>query len=276
MNENIKLVVADIDGTLTNSKKQLTPFTKKTIEQLREKGIMFGLASGRCVDNQLIHYYHQWGFEKQFEILIGMNGSQLYDGINDKRYDYHVLSKEDVKEICELVKPLDVNPFVYDDGVMICLKDDEATRASSIRNEMPFVVSADGSLMFNKDRPKLMIRVDEDKMEAVEKYFEENKKEGVTYRSVKTQTTMLEFVDYRTNKGDALVNFCQLNKMDLKDVMTFGDISNDNELLEVAGVGVCLLNGSDETKGYADDITTKTNDEDGLAYYLLEKVLKYR
>lgn len=276
MNENIKLVVADIDGTLTNNKKILTEFTKKTIIQLREKGILFGLASGRCVDNQLLYYYKEWGFKEQFDILIGMNGAQLYDGVNNKRYDYHSLSKEDVKEICDLVKPLDVNPFVYDEGNMICLKADDATLASSLRNEMPFIVSPDGSLLYNKDRPKLMIRVDEDKMEALEKYFDENKKEGVTYRSVKTQTTMLEFIDYRTNKGDALVNFCQLNNIDLKDVMTFGDISNDNELLEVAGVGVCMINGSDETKGYASDITELSNDEDGFAHYLQEKVLKYR
>ena len=58
--------------------------------------------------------------------------------------------------------------------------------------------------------------------------------------------------------------------------MTFGDISNDNELLEVAGVGVCMINGSDETKGYASDITELSNDEDGFAHYLQEKVLKYR
>ncbi len=276
MNRNIRLVVADIDGTLTNNKRILTDVTKKTIDQLIEKGIFFGLASGRCVDNQVMHYYKEWGFKKQFDILIGMNGAQLYDGINNKRYDYHSLSKEDVREICELVKPLDVNPFVYDDGNMVCLKEDEATVASSSRNEMPFIVSPDGSLIFNKDRPKLMIRVDEDKMEALEKYIEENKKEKATYRTVKTQRTMLEFIDYRTNKGDALVNFCQLNNIDLKDVMTFGDISNDNELLEVAGVGVCMINGSDETKAYADDITEKSNDEDGFAHYLQEKVLKYR
>ncbi|MGI6607938.1 MAG: HAD family hydrolase [Erysipelotrichaceae bacterium] len=276
MNQNIKLVVADIDGTLLSDERKLTDFTKKTINELKEKGILFGVASGRCVDNQLMKFYKKWGFKEQFDIIIGMNGAQLYDGINQKRYDYHSLSKEEIKEICELVKPLDVNPFVYDVGKMICFKDDEGTRISSLRNDMPFMVNPDGSLIFNKDRPKLLIRVDEDKMEALEKYIEENIKENAAYRAVKTQTTMLEFMDYRTNKGDALINFCQLNDIDLKDVMTFGDISNDNELLEVAGVGVCMINGSDETKGFADDITEKSNNEDGFAYYLQEKVLKYR
>lgn len=276
MNENIKLVVADIDGTLTNSKRVLTPFTIETINQLREEGILFGLASGRCIDNQVIHYYREWGFKEQFDILIGMNGAQLYDGLHQKRYDYHVLSKEDVKEICDLVKPLDVNPFVYDEGNMICLKEDEATKSSSLRNEMPFIVSPDGSLIFAKDRPKVMIRVEADKMAAVEKYIEENKRKDAPYRTVKTQTTMLEFIDYRTNKGDALEHFCKLNDIDLKDVMTFGDISNDNELLAVAGIGVCMINGSDETKSYADEITEKSNDEDGFAFHLQEKVLKYR
>lgn len=44
---NYKLLVLDLDGTLTNSKKEITPFTRETLLQAQEKGLHLVLASGR-------------------------------------------------------------------------------------------------------------------------------------------------------------------------------------------------------------------------------------
>ena len=43
----IRLVIADVDGTLVNDHRELSNYTKKTIERLHEEGILFGVASGR-------------------------------------------------------------------------------------------------------------------------------------------------------------------------------------------------------------------------------------
>ena len=42
-----KLLVLDIDGTVTNSKKEITPKTKEAILELQKKGIPVAIASGR-------------------------------------------------------------------------------------------------------------------------------------------------------------------------------------------------------------------------------------
>ena len=52
--------------------------------------------------------------------------------------------------------------------------------------------------------------------------------------------------------------------------MAFGDTSNDNDMLKVAGCGVCMINGTDDTKASANAITKHDNDHDGLAIYLEE------
>ena len=54
----------------------------------------------------------------------------------------------------------------------------------------------------------------------------------------------------------------------MENVAAFGDTTNDNEMLEVSGLGVCMINGSDDTKAVADDITLKSNNEDGVGDYL--------
>lgn len=90
------------------------------------------------------------------------------------------------------------------------------------------------------------------------------------YHGFKTQSTLLEFCDKRINKGYGLQKICELNDLDIKDVMAFGDTSNDNDMLKVAGCGVCMINGTDDTKACANAITKQDNEHDGLAIYLEE------
>ena len=52
------------------------------------------------------------------------------------------------------------------------------------------------------------------------------------------------------------------------DIIAFGDEHNDLELLEYAGWGVAMKNGTDQLKGVANDVTDLSNQEDGLAAYL--------
>ncbi len=61
--------------------------------------------------------------------------------------------------------------------------------------------------------------------------------------------------------------------IDQQDVIAFGDEHNDLELLDYAGWGVVMANGTDQLKGIANDVTPLSNQEDGLAVYL-EKLLK--
>ncbi len=50
MEKNIRLVICDIDSTLVTSERELTPRTRAVIHQLHTKGIYFGIASGRPLD----------------------------------------------------------------------------------------------------------------------------------------------------------------------------------------------------------------------------------
>ena len=58
-------------------------------------------------------------------------------------------------------------------------------------------------------------------------------------------------------------------------MVAFGDTTNDNDMLQYSGLGVCMSNGSDDTKAIADDITKCSNDEDGFAQYMEEKFSEY-
>ncbi len=272
--EQLRLVICDIDGTLITSKRELTPKTKEVIERLHAHGVLFGIASGRSVHLMLSKNSRKWGFDWDFDVIIGMNGSELQDNVQHKRFDYYALSEESIREILEMMAPLNMNPFIYDEVGMLYVKDDETVIPSGIRNNIPARVAADISELYQTPNAKVMFRMKAERME--EALSHANAHPSDKYQAFKTQAVMLEFADPRVNKAVALKEFCRMNNIELSQVIAFGDMSNDNEMLKEAGWGVCLLNGSEDAKAHADDITEKDNDEEGFAYYVEEKILKPR
>ena len=88
-----KLVICDIDATLVNEKKELTPRTKEALIKLHEKGIYFGIASGRPAD-ELKRNKEYWDLPFDFDFVVGMNGAELWDGVHQKFYSYFMMKKE--------------------------------------------------------------------------------------------------------------------------------------------------------------------------------------
>ncbi|KAG0316392.1 hypothetical protein BGZ97_006935 [Linnemannia gamsii] len=74
----------------------------------------------------------------------------------------------------------------------------------------------------------------------------------------------LEISAAGVNKGLGLSAYCEANKISRKDVVAFGDLLNDAEMLQYAGLGLCMGNGHEDMKRLADRVIG-TNAEDGLA-----------
>ena len=265
----IKLVVADIDLTLTTSDRRFTEKTKEVIARLHEKGILFGIASGRPVDAISLRE-KEWNLKYPVDLMIGLNGAELYDVANEKMYNYFNLKREWMKEIIDFMEPYSDNMFKYYGKRMMCTNIDPVTEIHNRGEREMFVV--DKAELYKEEAPILLFRMSEANVIACEKEIE--KKNFVDYQGFKTQTTLIEFSDKRISKGFALSEFCKMNNIDLKDVATFGDTTNDNGMIEIAGMGVCMCNGSDDTKTLENYITEYTSDEDGFARFVEKYILK--
>ncbi len=263
-----KMVVADVDGTLLVTGHPLPQQNAEAIMKLKERGILFGLASGRNVYD-ISRLPNRWGIDCEFDIIIGMNGSELYDGIEKRQYDYYKLSRETLKEIVEMMMPFDLNPFIYYKDGQKMTKLDEQSAASAKRNYMPRYLAKDISELWEQENAKILYRTPENMVEEVKAFVAAHPSDK--YKLVQTQKTMLEFVDPRTSKSYALKQFCSRHDIDLMEVASFGDASNDNDLLECS-YGVCLLDGSDSTKAVAKEVTEKNCEDGGFADWLDKNV----
>jgi hydroxymethylpyrimidine pyrophosphatase-like HAD family hydrolase len=76
------------------------------------------------------------------------------------------------------------------------------------------------------------------------------------------------------NKGTALAWIAEKEDIAQADVMAIGDSMNDDAMVRWAGYGVAMANGSDELKKIARIVSSKTNDEDGVAEVIEKYVLK--
>lgn len=271
MNTNIRLVICDIDSTLVTSDHILTERTKKVIDKLHRNGIYFGIASGRPLD-EISKRAKAWGFNFDFDVLISMNGSELWDGIHHKEFKYYQLKRKWIEEIMELMKPFDGNYYIYRNGYILCKKIDETMLASAKSSDKELVMVLSEFELYAEENAKIMFRVAEKDMPKIEDYIKRHP--SPYYKGFKTQSTLMEFADRRISKAYALEKFCEMNEISLQDVMAFGDTTNDNEMLQCSGFGICMINGSDDTKAIAKEITEKSNDEDGFADYMEHYFLK--
>ncbi len=272
MKRKVKLVIADIDGTLVNSQKEMMPITKRALQKLHDQGVLLGIASGRPCGEHLSARADGWGFDFQFDVIIGMNGGQMWDVINDKHYEYYPLKKEYIKEIIEFMEPTNINSYVYRGDSTLVRWYDERMQASSLRNMEPMIVAKNDEEMWEKDNNKLLFRCknEEETARGIEVASEHPSEH---YQFFKTAPIMIEFQDPRVNKGVSLRAFCEYNQIPLDEVVAFGDQENDDFMLRDAGLGVAMLNGGASTKEIADVITDYDLDNDGVGRFIEDHIL---
>lgn len=266
-------MIADIDGTLVNHDKELMPLTMQAFIELHNQGVLLGIASGRPVGDQLKANASRWGLDFQFDVIIGMNGGQLHDFVDNSYQEFYKLDKEIIHEVIDMMRPLGLNPFVYKTGYMLSGRLDEQMQASSIRNHEPAIPVKDEAELWEEDNAKLLFRLpqDQNEVEAIVTFAKAHPKPY--YQSFLTGPMMLEFQDPRVNKGIALKAFCEKHQIELDEVIAFGDATNDNEMLVVSGLGVCLKNGREDTLALADVITEYDCNEDGVGHFLYDQFL---
>lgn len=274
MTKAIKAVVADIDGTLVPKGGNLMPKTVEAFEKLHQQGVLIGLASGRPIDWRMEKNAEKWGLSFSFDFLIGMNGGELKDRFHEGIAEFYKMKKETIKDLMETVKPLLdskvlFNARVYEGDGMCCLHEDELMHLSSERNDS-FLIDAHDDIyrLAKNDTFKVMFFYKPEDAAIVDKFLAEHQDER--WYGFNTFPGSLEICDPHINKGVALKEFSRRNNIDLKDIIAFGDMDNDNALLENAGLGVAVKNAGEGTKAIADDVAEYGVDEDAVGRYLFD------
>lgn len=265
---DIKMIMSDVDGTLLNSNGEVSKETKEAIIKAKEKGIIFGLATGRPIASVEKNMPY-WGIEDIVDVVAGLNGAHIKDYILDKEEKSYMLEGQYIKEIIEHFIDMDVNFTVLQEGVLKTIREDRHIIGLSISDRLPIDV-VDFDELLKEPQSKLVIICDKEDMKKVIKRSETFS--NPAYYCMQTGDTLFEYMDPRISKPEGIQKIAQMHGFTLEEVLAFGDADNDQEMVRDVGVGVAMGNGSEKTKANANHIT-KTNDENGIKVFLEKYIL---
>ncbi len=268
----ISLIVSDIDATLTWG-IGISDANRQAIIDIMNAGILFGIASGRGYED-LCQYAKMWKIGKQFDLIIGLNGSSLYDERRKKDERFFQIETDDIKLLIEAIDKAGLECHIYADGITLFSKESEHYRLVRSMSHRGIKVAEKLSDLWAKPTAKILINVKDEEMERYRSYFGPFLKQTENrVKLIRTAPGALEFVPKESDKFYALNKYCQRYGIPIEEVAAFGDTTNDNGMIAGAGLGVCMKNGTDDTKALADVITEYECLEDGFARFIYEHIL---
>ena len=252
-----KCVFSDIDGTLLNSKHQISEKTKKKVRQLAIQNIPFVLVSARMPKG--MHYFLD---ELQIKApMVSYSGGLILDE-NQKVIYSKGFSVEMAKRLYEYIEYYYQIPvsFYVENHWMVDEIDEGIEEESIITGLKPEKLDLEGV----KKVHKLLVITDAEIVDRLEMSLKE-KFTGL--KIYKSKDTYLEIMDESVSKSSAIQFLCDKMKIGLHQTVSFGDNYNDLDMLLLTGKGFAMANGA---QGVLESIPTHTlsNDEDGIVYAL--------
>ena len=110
---SIKAIALDIDGTLTNDEKRITPRTKEALLAAARAGITLILASGRPAHG-LRALAHELELDRCHGMLVAYNGSQVRDATTGELLFNQAIPVEEARAVLEHLRGFDVIPMLVD------------------------------------------------------------------------------------------------------------------------------------------------------------------
>jgi Cof subfamily protein (haloacid dehalogenase superfamily) len=276
----IKLLALDIDGTLLNSRGELTPRTRARIEAARERGVLVALVTGRRFSSAR-QLTEELGFALSVP-LVSHNGALTKNIATLETISFHPFELETAREVVRLGREHGVDVICCDDphglGVMVLEGVSPDNKAlHRYLDKYRDSVSEVGDLLEYLDHAPIQIMFS-GRCARMDDFAEELKTaigEQVSLfrtRYLKADLTILDALSPVASKGDGLAAVAEAHGIRREEVMAVGDNHNDITMLRYAGVGVVMGNAEDELKqmGFA---LTASNEEDGVAEAIEQYIL---
>jgi Cof subfamily protein (haloacid dehalogenase superfamily) len=260
---NFKAICSDIDGTLLNSDRNLSPRLKSIISQFPLE-LPLILASSRMPD-AIRHLLHD--FQRPLQPLIAYNGGFVLDKTGNV-LDSVEIPLDLVAKILEMTRKTEIHVSLYHGENWYDPKEDYwAKREIQNTKVVPTWMGGNEVLDLwskeNKGAHKVMVMGDSNEISWLfGELHLEHAHELHLYRS---KDTYIEIAPRKISKATALsLVLKNLYDFGMEEVIAFGDNYNDIDLIQKVGWGVAVANARQEVKAVAKEVTLHHR-EDGVA-----------
>jgi Cof subfamily protein (haloacid dehalogenase superfamily) len=264
----VRLVIADVDGTLVTHEKILTPRAIEAVFQLRKAGIQFAVTSGRPPRGMAMLIEPL----KLNEPLAAFNGGVLIQPDLTTVLGQNFLPPSVVKQTVQLILEHKLDAWIYTDLTWYVrdLKAPHVAREQWTVKFEPVVTNDLNSLV---DRIAKVVGVSDD-LEAVARCEKDVQAAlGATASAARSQPYYLDVTHPKANKGEVVLAMSELLKIPAEEIATIGDMPNDVLMFVKSGVSIAMGNASAEVQKSATYVTT-SSEEEGFANAMEQFILK--
>ena len=265
-----KMIVLDLDGTLTNDKKKITPKTKTALMRAQSLGIRVVLASGRPTYG-ITKLADELEIEKHGGFILAFNGGKITDCESGKVVFEQKLDEKLVPTLYHAAMKAGMQILTYQgEGIAATEKDNKYVQEEAFINKMPVTLYDDFLNQIDYPINKCLIVGDPTPLHELELELAQQMEGKMNiYRSA---AFFLECVPLGIDKAQSLNRLIGSLGITRDEIIACGDGYNDKSMIEFAGLGVAMANASREVQDSADYITY-SNEEDGVAHVVEKFIL---
>jgi len=266
----IRLIIADVDGTLVTQEKILTQRAIQSVMALRAAGIKFAVTSGRPPRGMAMLIDPL----KIDEPLAAFNGGVIIKPDLTTIVRENFLPRAMVEKVIKIILDHKLDVWIYT-GHEWYVRDVNAPHVAREQWTVKFapvvVASFDGLL----ENVAKVVGVSDD-LEAVQR-CEKDKQEacGDQASAARSQPYYLDVTHPKANKGEVVMAMSELLNTPVDQIATIGDMPNDVLMFRKSGTSIAMGNASPEVQKAATYVTA-SNEQEGFAEAMEKFVLRRR
>lgn len=262
--KEIRAIFSDLDGTLLNDQKEISEETISAIKKLREKGYLFGLATGRPIPG-IVNHWDKWKISDIADFVIGLSGAVVWDLKLKHVKKGAMLQPAVLIQIYHLFSKMDVIFHVYDEHRLYVNRMGISVKKGAKLNDTEVVI-CDMNKIVSHAQYKIGVDVPPERLSEAKDILQ--KYEGKLFHAAMMSGNYIEITAINVTKIESIRKLAKEHGFSIENVMAFGDSANDVEMLQEVGWGVCMKNGIEEIHSFCNDITEYNNQENGVSKYL--------
>jgi Cof subfamily protein (haloacid dehalogenase superfamily) len=263
----VRVVIADVDGTLVTQDKVLTKRAAEAVLRLHEAGIQFGVTSGRPPHGMAMLIDPL----KLTQPLAAFNGGVLIQPDLKTVVSQNFLPAEIAEKVITAIETHGLDVWVYTDTEW-CVRDlsgPHVDREQWTVKFAPTVVKTFAGLL-GRVAKIVGVSNDYDSVARCEKDVQQAGGEHVS--AARSQPYYLDVTHPHANKGQVVLTISQLLNIPVEAIATIGDMPNDVLMFEKSGVSIAMGNASPEVQASATYVTS-SNEDEGFANAMEKFVL---
>jgi len=263
----IRMVIADVDGTLVTQEKVLTKRAAQAVLSLHEAGVQFSVTSGRPPRGMamLIDPLNLT------QPLAAFNGGVLIKPDLKTVVEQKYLQVGVPEKVIEAIENHGLDVWVYTDREWF-VRDPNAAHVAREQWTVKFPPTVVKTFAGLLGRVAKIVGVSDD-LERVAKCEKDVQQAGGTHISAaRSQPYYLDVTHPQANKGEVVLSISRLLNIPAAEIATLGDMPNDVLMFKKSGVSIAMGNASPEVQASATYVTT-SNEEEGFAKAIEKFVL---